>query len=52
MSGKAKRQADREKAVLIIGNTKGIAQVDDQITVETPEPEATDEGGEADELAS
>jgi nucleoid-associated protein YgaU len=34
-------QADREKAVLAVGNTKGIAQVDDQITVETPEPEAT-----------
>jgi nucleoid-associated protein YgaU len=39
--GKAKSQADREKAVLVVGNTKGIAQVDDQITVETPEPEAT-----------
>jgi nucleoid-associated protein YgaU len=34
-------QADREKAVLVVGNTKGIAQVDDQITVETPAPEAT-----------
>jgi nucleoid-associated protein YgaU len=41
VSGKAKSQADREKAVLVVGNTKGIAQVDDQITVETPEPEAT-----------
>jgi nucleoid-associated protein YgaU len=41
VSGKAKSQADREKAVLVIGNTKGIAQVDDQITVEAPAPEAT-----------
>jgi nucleoid-associated protein YgaU len=41
VSGAAKNQADREKAVLVIGNTKGIAQVDDQITVEKPEPEAT-----------
>ena len=41
MSGMAKSQADREKAVLVMGNTKGIAQVDDQITVETPAPEAT-----------
>jgi nucleoid-associated protein YgaU len=41
VSGTAKSQADREKAVLAVGNTKGIAQVDDQITVATPEPEAT-----------
>jgi nucleoid-associated protein YgaU len=41
VSGKAKSQADREKAVLVVGNTMGIAQVDDQITVEQPEPEAT-----------
>jgi nucleoid-associated protein YgaU len=40
VSGAAKSQADREKAVLVIGNTKGIAQVDDQITVATPEAEA------------
>jgi nucleoid-associated protein YgaU len=41
VSGKAKSQADRGKAVLAVGDTRGIAQVDDQITVETPEPEAT-----------
>jgi nucleoid-associated protein YgaU len=41
VSGTATSQADREKAVLAVGNTKGIAQVDDQITVENPEPEAT-----------
>jgi nucleoid-associated protein YgaU len=27
--------------VLVVGNTHGIAQVNDQITVETPEAEAT-----------
>jgi nucleoid-associated protein YgaU len=41
VSGTAKSQADREKVVLAVGNTKGIAQVDDQITVEKPEAEAT-----------
>jgi nucleoid-associated protein YgaU len=41
VSGKAKNQAEREKAVLVVGNTIGIAQVDDQITVEQSEPEAT-----------
>jgi nucleoid-associated protein YgaU len=40
VSGAAMSQADREKAVLVIGNTKGIAQVDDQITVAKSEPEA------------
>jgi nucleoid-associated protein YgaU len=41
VSGKAKSQADREKVVLVVGNSKGIAQVDDQLTVEAPAPEAT-----------
>jgi nucleoid-associated protein YgaU len=41
VTGTAKSQADREKAILAVGNTKGIAQVDDQIAVEKPEPEAT-----------
>jgi nucleoid-associated protein YgaU len=41
VSGTAKCQADREKVVLVVGNTHGIAQVNDQITVETPEAEAT-----------
>jgi nucleoid-associated protein YgaU len=40
VSGTAKSQADREKVVLAVGNTKGIAQVDDQITVEKAEAEA------------
>jgi nucleoid-associated protein YgaU len=41
VSGTARSQADREKVVLAVGNTKGIAQVDDQITVEKAEAEAT-----------
>jgi nucleoid-associated protein YgaU len=41
VSGTAKRQADREKVVLVVGNTQGIAQVNDQLTVETSEAEAT-----------
>jgi nucleoid-associated protein YgaU len=41
VSGTAKSQADREKVVLAVGNIKGIAQVDDQIAVETREAEAT-----------
>ena len=38
--GTASSQADREKSVLVVGNTQGVAQVDDQIKVEKPEPEA------------
>jgi len=41
VSGTADSQANREKLVLLIGNTEGIAQVDDRIKVEAPEPEAT-----------
>ena len=33
-------QATREKVVLVIGNSAGIASVDDQMTVEHTEPEA------------
>ncbi|MDO5969327.1 peptidoglycan-binding protein LysM [Flavivirga aquimarina] len=40
ISGLAHDQATREKAVLVVGNSKGIAIVDDQITVEHVEPEA------------
>lgn len=36
--GKASSQADRERVVLVTGNTEGIAQVDDQIEVAAPEP--------------
>ncbi len=38
--GTTQSQADRERVVLVAGNTKGIAQVDDQIKVTTPEPPA------------
>ncbi|MEZ4235131.1 MAG: peptidoglycan-binding protein LysM [Myxococcota bacterium] len=41
VSGTAFAQADKEKAVLVAGNTEGVAQVDDQIRVETPAPPAT-----------
>jgi nucleoid-associated protein YgaU len=41
VKGSVASQADREKIVLAIGNTGGIASVDDQIEVDNPEPEAT-----------
>lgn len=34
-------QATREKVVLVVGNTHGVARVDDRLKVEAPEPEAT-----------
>lgn len=34
-------QAEREKLILAIGNTPGVGQVDDQLTVSTPAPSAT-----------
>ena len=39
--GVVTNQSDLEKIVLLIGNHEGIAQVDAQIEVEVPEPEAT-----------
>ena len=33
-------QATKEKVVLVVGNSNGIATVDDQMTVEHVEPEA------------
>jgi nucleoid-associated protein YgaU len=38
--GQADSQATREKVVLVIGNTAGIATVDDRMTVEIEEPVA------------
>jgi nucleoid-associated protein YgaU len=38
--GKAASQAEREKAILAVGNTQGIAQVDDQLQVAAPAPES------------
>jgi nucleoid-associated protein YgaU len=40
LKGKAPSQEEREKIVLMVGNTKGVARVDDQMTVEAPAPEA------------
>ena len=38
--GTVSSQEDREKVVLVVGNTAGIGQVDDQLTVSEPAPEA------------
>ncbi|MBT8190236.1 MAG: peptidoglycan-binding protein LysM [Bacteroidia bacterium] len=38
--GEAASQADREKAILILGNLEGVATIDDRISVVEPEPEA------------
>lgn len=38
--GLAYNQATKEKVVLVVGNSQGIATVDDQMTVEHVEPEA------------
>lgn len=40
VSGMAHDQSTKEKVVLVIGNTKGIASVDDQMNVTHVEPEA------------
>ncbi|MFD2543072.1 peptidoglycan-binding protein LysM [Lacinutrix gracilariae] len=40
ISGMAYDQATREKIILVVGNSNGIATVDDQMTVEHVEPEA------------
>ncbi|MEO8773191.1 MAG: peptidoglycan-binding protein LysM [Gelidibacter sp.] len=40
VTGKAHDQSTKEKVVLVIGNTKGIAAVDDQMSVTHAEPEA------------
>ena len=40
LSGKAASQAEREKAILAAGNTQGVAQVDDQLSVASAEPES------------
>jgi len=40
ISGMAYNQATREKVILVVGNSNGIATVDDQMTVEHVEPEA------------
>ena len=40
VTGKAASQAEREKVVLALGNTEGVARVDDQMEVAAPEAEA------------
>ncbi len=40
ITGMAYNQATKEKVVLVVGNSNGIATVDDQMTVEHTEPEA------------
>jgi nucleoid-associated protein YgaU len=39
LEGSVSSQREREIVVLTAGNTKGVAQVDDRLTVEAPEPE-------------
>ena len=38
--GEAESQATRERVVLVVGNTEGIASVDDRMTTAIEEPEA------------
>ena len=40
IKGQVQSQADKEKIILIVGNVDHVAQVDDQMTVATPEPES------------
>lgn len=40
ITGKALDQATKEKIILVVGNTEGIAAVDDQMEVENIEPPA------------
>ena len=40
IKGRVPTQEVREKVILVLGNTAGIAQVDDQLEVERKEPEA------------
>lgn len=39
--GQVQEQAHKEKLILALGNVKGIATVEDKLTVVTPAPEAT-----------
>ncbi len=40
ITGKAGSQEEREKVILLVGNTKGVGKVDDRMTVPDPAPEA------------
>lgn len=39
--GQVKKQGDKEKVIVALGNVGGVARVDDRISVSKPEPEAT-----------
>ena len=40
ISGQVQTQADKEKIILAVGNIDHVAQVNDQMTVASPEPES------------
>ncbi|MGM0931899.1 MAG: peptidoglycan-binding protein LysM [Bacteroidota bacterium] len=40
VTGKAEDQSTKEKVVLVVGNSEGIAKVDDRMTVDKTKPEA------------
>ncbi len=41
VTGTVPSQAEKEKIILALGNTNGVAQVDDQMDVVTPAPDST-----------
>lgn len=41
VTGTAASQTDREKTILVVGNTVGVASVDDQLQVAAPQPQST-----------
>ncbi len=40
VGGQVESQADREKVILVLGNTQGVSRVDDRLEVVKPEPES------------
>ncbi|MBN1619215.1 peptidoglycan-binding protein LysM [candidate division WOR-3 bacterium] len=40
VSGKARSQEMREKAILCLGNIKGVSQIEDKIAIDKSEPES------------
>jgi nucleoid-associated protein YgaU len=40
ITGQASDNAEREKAILVLGNTKGIARVNDQMNVASPQAQS------------
>ncbi|MDH3285350.1 MAG: peptidoglycan-binding protein LysM [Acidobacteriota bacterium] len=40
VGGAVDSQADREKVILVLGNTQGVGRVDDRLKVVKPEPES------------